>query len=330
MRNTVLEASYIGNHGLHIWRRGVNFNDVVPSARAEIAQATINGVEPEVVAAMIAANRRWVGLGPVELSESTGNSNYHAFQVWANRRFSDRLAFQASYTWSHAITDVALASFNSVTTDPFNYNLDRGDADLDRRHIFTFNTVYSLPSFKNMGRVANAVIGDWQFNAIGSFLGGAPIDVIYSNGGNNVAGLAASSANSGFRPNLVQGVPIYISDSGDSPAILNPAAFALPGAGQFGNLGRGTIRQPRMETIDFAITKNWRARERYGIQFRTEMFNVFNHTNFNQFSNNLDFQTLASPPPGSQAFGQSRNPSFGRATSALRSREIQFGLKFTF
>jgi Carboxypeptidase regulatory-like domain/TonB-dependent Receptor Plug Domain len=328
MRNTVLEASYIGNHGLHIWRRGINFNDVVPSARAAIAQATINGAPK---GDLIDANRRFVGLGPVDMSESTGNSNYHAFQVWANRRFSDRLAFQASYTWSHAITDVALGAFNSTTTDPFNYNIDRGDADLDRRHMFIFNTVYSLPSFKNLGTVANAVIGEWQFNAIGSFLGGAPIDVIYSNGGNNVAGIAASPGGSGFRPDLVLGVPVYIRDSSDGIATLNPAAFALPGLGQFGNLGRGAIRQPRMETIDFAITKNWRARERYGIQFRTELFNVFNHTNFNQFSNNLNLQTLLTPPPGQPAFGQS-SPSnnFGRAISALRSREIQFGLKLTF
>jgi hypothetical protein len=260
------------------------------------------------------------------MSESTGNSNYHAFQVWANRRFSDRLAFQASYTWSHAITDIALGSFNSTTTDPFNYNLDRGDADLDRRQMFTFNTVYSLPSFKNMGRVASAVLGDWQFNAIGSFIGGAPLDVFYSNGGNNVAGVAASSANSGFRPNLVPGVPVYIRNSSDGAAILNPAAFALPGAGQFGSLGRGAIRQPRTENIDFAVVKNWRARDRYGIQLRTEMFNVFNHTNFNLFSNNLDYQILAS----SANFGQTRSPNFGRATSTLRSREIQFGLKFTF
>jgi Carboxypeptidase regulatory-like domain/TonB-dependent Receptor Plug Domain len=323
MRNTVLEASYIGNHGLHIWRRGINLNDVVPSARAAIAQATLNGT-PKTD--LIAANRRFVGLGPVSMSESTGNSNYHAFQVWANRRFSDRLAFQASYTWSHAITDVALGSFNSTTTDPFNYSLDRGDADLDRRHMFTFNTVYSLPSFKNMGRVANAVLGDWQFNAIGSFLGGAPIDVFYSNGGNNIAGIAESPVGSGFRPDMVPGVPIYIRDSSDKATILNPAAFALPGAGRFGSLGRGAIRQPRTETIDFAIVKNWRARERYGIQFRTEMFNVFNHTNFNQFSNNLDIQTLAASP----TFGQSLSTSFGTATAALRSREIQFGLKFTF
>jgi hypothetical protein len=57
---------------------------------------------------------------------------------------------------------------------------------------------------------------------------------------------------------------------------------------------------------------------------------VFNHTNFNQFSNNLNFQTLLSPPSDQAAFGQSLNPNFGKATSALRSREIQFGLKFTF
>jgi hypothetical protein len=183
-----------------------------------------------------------------------------------------------------------------------------------------------------MGRVANAVLGDWQFNAIGSFLGGAPIAVFYSNGGNNVAGVAAATANSGFRPNLVPGVPIYIRDSSDSAAILNPAAFALPGAGQFGSLGRGAIRQPRMENIDFAITKNWQVRDRYGIQFRTEMFNVFNHTNFNQFSNNLDYQILLMTPEGNPNpnFGQSRNQSFGKAISALRSREIQLGLKFTF
>jgi Carboxypeptidase regulatory-like domain/TonB-dependent Receptor Plug Domain len=323
MKNTVLEASYVGNHGLHIWRRGINYNDVVPEARLALAQANMNG---DPTGDLIAANRRLVGVGPIVMSESTGNSNYHAFQVWVNRRFSDRLAFQASYTWSHAITDVALGSFNSTTTDPFNYNLDRGDADLDRRQMFVFNTVYSLPSFKSLGSVANAILGDWQFNAIGSFVGGAPLDVFYSNGGNNVAGIATSPGGSGFRPNLVPGVPVYIRDSSDGAAIINPAAFALPGAGQFGSLGRGAIRQPRTENIDFAVVKNWRARDRFGIQLRTEMFNVFNHTNFNLFSNNLDYQILSS----AVNFGQSRSPNFGKATSAARPREIQFGLKFTF
>src|SRR5262249_46869385 len=145
-KNTLVEASYIGNHGLHIWRRGVNFNDVVPSARQAIAQAIRNN---QSTTDLITANRRFPGLGPITMSESTGDSIYHALQVWVNHRFSDRLAFQASYTWGHPISNVPLASFTSSATDPFNYNLDRGDSDLDRRQMFVANAVYNLPALRS-------------------------------------------------------------------------------------------------------------------------------------------------------------------------------------
>jgi hypothetical protein len=319
MRNTTFEASYIGNHALHIWRRGVNFNEVVPSARAEVARRIRNGQD---ATAFAAANSRLPGVGPITLSESTGNSSYHGLQLWLNRRFTDRLAFQASYSWGHAITDVALASFQSVTTDPFNYNLDRGDADLDRRHMFIFNAVYSLPPLTSWGTLASHILGDWQFNVIGSLLDGPPLEVL---GGANTAGLR-TNAPGGFRPDVVPGAPIYLKDTGDKTQILNPAAFALPGVGRFGNLGRGRIRQPATENVDFSIAKNWRVRERYSIQFRAEMFNAFNHVNFNTFVNSLDFQNLASDPN----FGRPGNGNFGRANSTRGPREIQFGLKFGF
>jgi hypothetical protein len=319
MRNTTLEASYIGNHALHIWRRGVNFNEVVPSARAEVARRVRNGQD---ATAFAAANSRLPGVGPIALSESTGNSSYHGLQLWLNRRFTDRLAFQASYSWGHAITDVALASFQSVTTDPFNYDLDRGDADLDRRHMFIFNAIYSLPSFTSWGSLASNVLGDWQFNVIGSFLDGPPIEVL---SGANTAGLRGN-APGGFRPDVIAGVPIYLKNTGDKTQVLNPAAFALPGVGRFGNLGRGRIRQPATENIDFSLAKNWRVRERYSIQFRAEMFNAFNHVNFNTFVNSLDFQNLASDPN----FGRPGNGNFGRANSTRGPREIQFGFKFGF
>jgi hypothetical protein len=318
MRNTTVEASYIGNHGLHIWRRGVNLNEVVPSARLQIAQIRRAGGDPT---AQVAANRLLPGVGPITISESTGNSSYHGLQIWANRRFTDRFSFQASYSWGHAITDVALASFNSTTTDPFNYDLDRGDADLDRRQMFIFNSVYVLPSFNQWGSFANKVLGDWQFNIIATFLDGPPLNVT---SGVNTAGLGAD-APGGFRPDLVQGVPIYV-DGPDKAQILNPAAFALPGVGQFGNLGRGRIRQPATENIDLSIAKNWRVRERYGIQFRAEMFNAFNHVNFDEFNVGLSFQGLQADPN----FGRPLNANFGRATSTAGPREIQFGLKFTF
>ena len=131
------------------------------------------------------------------MDESSGNSTYHGLQIWANRRFTNRLAFQVSYSWSHAITNVPLTSFTSATTDPFNYDLDRGDADLDRRHIFTFNAVYSLPSFNEWGKLANQILGDWQLNVIGSFLGGPPLDVI---SGANTAGTGRRSRQQRFPP----------------------------------------------------------------------------------------------------------------------------------
>ncbi|MGH9931648.1 MAG: hypothetical protein ACREA9_20785 [Pyrinomonadaceae bacterium] len=343
MKNTVAEVSYIGNHGLHIWRRAVPFNDVKPSARLAVATAERNslfGGDPQGV---ISANRRFSGLGPVTLSESTGSSNYNALQVWVNRRFSDRLAFQGAYTWAHTISDVALTSFTNATTDPYNYTLDRGDADLDRRQTFTANAVYELPTFKKWGSVANHLLGDWQLNGILSIYGGAPLDI---SSGANTIGLA-SLANTGIRPNRVAGVPLYLKRPGDKLQWLNPAAFALPGVGQAGSLGRGTVRMPATQNIDFSLAKNWSFKERYGVQFRAEMFNVFNHVNYNGIETNLAFNNqakfLGDPcngraiiPAGNlnagsvSSCGQAQNGNFGRLNHDNGAREIQFGFKFTF
>ena len=114
-------------------------------------------------------------------------------------RFSNSLAFQAAYTWSHAITNIPIQSFTAgTTTDSYDFDRDRGDADLDRRHMFVSNVVYALPSFKRWGTVANQVIGDWQVNGIMSFLSGTPLDVI---SGANTAGIqeAAVSVPTSFR-----------------------------------------------------------------------------------------------------------------------------------
>jgi hypothetical protein len=255
--------------------------------------------------------------------ESTGDSSYHALQIWANRRFSDRLAFQAAYTWSHAITDVSLAAFTNGTTDPFNHNLDRGDADLDRRQMFVANAVYVLPSVKRWGAVASHILGDWQLNVIASFLAGTPIDV---RSGANTAGLAASFGNLDQRPDLIPGVPVYLHNAGDPLQYLNPAAFSLPAVGKFGNLGRGAIRGPGSKNFDLSVVKNWRARDRYNLQFRAEMFNAFNHVNFKWVDVGLSLDNVA----GDENFGKSLNPNFGQITGTRGPREVQLGLKFNF
>jgi hypothetical protein len=205
-----------------------------------------------------------------------------------------------------------LTSFVTATTDPFNYNRDRGDADLDRRHMFIFNAVYVLPSVKKWGAVADSVLGDWQLNTIASFLGGVPLDLTT---GQNTAGLAGGTQ----RPNVVPGQPLYLQGS-DPRFYLNPKAFSLPGPGQFGDLGRGVLRAPGIRNIDFSVNKNWRVRERYGVQFRAEMFNAFNHVNLTSVDTGLSFDTS----------GVSTNSNFGHLGADRGPREIQFGLKFTF
>lgn len=317
LKDTVVEASYIGNHGLHIWRRGVEYNPPKLSIRPQLAQA--QRFNPDAVQGLVDANRVRVGLGPINGTESTGNSSYNAFQLWVNRRFSDRLAFQAAYTWSHAITNIPLTSYTSATTDPFNYELDRGTADLDRRHMFVGNVVYVLPSFKNWGVFASNILGDWQVNGILSLLDGRPIDVT---SGADTAGLGGAGSQ---RPDLVSGQSIYLK-SGNPLQYLNPAAFALPGVGKFGTLGRGVVVGPGVKNIDFSINKNWRVRERYGIQFRAEMFNLFNHVNFTTVDTGLSLQNVSS----NADFGRSTNTNFGRLGGNRGPREIQFGLKITF
>jgi Carboxypeptidase regulatory-like domain/TonB-dependent Receptor Plug Domain len=301
IKDTVVEASYIGNHGLHIWRRGVAYNDIDPAFRLQ--NALLIRDNPDASTAFVAAHRIHPGLGPITGSESSGDSHYHALQVWVNRRFANRLSFQAAYTWSHTISNVPLTSFTTATTDPFNYDLDRGDADLDRRHMFVFNAVYVLPALKQWGSIASGVLGDWQLNTIISALSGVPIDLTTNT---NTAGLAGGQQ----RPNLVPGQPLYLH--GDPRFYLNPAAFAVPSPGQFGNIGRGVLRAPGLRNVDFSINKNWRVRERYGLQFRAEMFNAFNHVNLISVDNNITSGT------------------FGHLSNDRGPREIQVGMKFSF
>jgi len=319
-KNTVAEASYIGNHGSHIWRRGVNFNDVPQAKRAAVVTAFTTG-DPNAQA-IANANRIFPNLGGITMSESTGTSDYKALQVWVNRRFTNRLSYQVAYTLSHATSNVPLTSFTSATTDPFNFDLDKGDSDLDRRHMFVTNGVYSLPTFKKWGSVASSLLGDWQLNGIITLLSGTPLDV--TTGIPAAYFGLASNAPGGFRPNLVSGAKIYL-DGPDKTRYLNPAAFSLPAPGVFGNLRRGFVRQPGLKNVDFSVNKNWKIHEKYGIQFRAEMFNLFNHTNFNGFDPGLaaGFDTTGK-------FTGFTNNNFGTLNSDRGPRNIQFGIKFNF
>jgi hypothetical protein len=328
MRDTFLEVSYVGNHGLHLWRDSFPINDILPQYQKENALLIAEGSSDQT--AFLAAHRLFPGLNPIAYDEYNGDSDYQALQVFFNRRFSKRLAFQASYSWSHCISNVPTASYtvNNVS-DPFDANIDRGDCDLDRRQIFTANWVYVLPTFEQqfgnsfIGEIGQKVLGEWQLNGIFSYLGGPPIPLNVESGA-NFAGTGEGLAQ---RPNQNLGVCIYNCTSNPLQWI-NPAAFSAPAIGDYGTLGAGSIRLPSTYNLDFSIVKNFRVKERYTVQFRAEMFNAFNNVQFNGIlSNSLAMNdSLTNGVP----FGKITNAGFGQLNSDLGPRNIQFGLKFGF
>jgi hypothetical protein len=177
--------------------------------------------------------------------------------------------------------------------------------------------------------VADKLIGGWQLNAIVTKLSGFPGTVAT---GSNNSGNGNSSAPD--RPNMAPGAttnnPIHGVTAGCGPEVpagqrlgtpimwFDPCQFSLPAPGTFGNMGRGTVRGPGLFDLDFSVLKMTHISERVGLQFRAEMFNILNHTNFG-FPSMTAFD-------GNVPSGVAGNIS----TTATSSRQIQFGMKLNF
>jgi hypothetical protein len=154
--------------------------------------------------------------------------------------------------------------------------------------------------------VADHVLGGWQFAGITQLQSGNPWSVL-------VAADPANVGNGGQRANLVGNpFPEGFEPGGPRRLRFDPTAFAIPARGFFGNTGRNIIRDAPTNQWDVNIAKEFRLAERMRLEFRTEIFNLMNHTQFNQFDNVVN------------------NPTFGTWRSARAPRIVQFGLKLSY
>jgi hypothetical protein len=210
--------------------------------------------------------------GAVRVTRNTASSDYHALQLQFTRRLSRGLQALGSYTWSHSI-DIASSDFAltlPVTrTDP---RVDRGSSDFDVRHSFTTAVTYDLPSVTE-NNVARAILRDWSADAIFRARTATPVNAVFFN---RLFGVIAVK-----RPNLVAGVPLYLDD----PTVaggrrINRDAFAAPPPNQQGALGRNSLRGFPVSQLDFSLRRQFKLTERYKLQLRGDLFNVFNHPNF--------------------------------------------------
>ena len=300
----------------------------------------------------------------VQLNNSD-HSNYNALQITASERATHGLSFLTSYTFSRCL-DIQSGENTSAQVypiDAYNPNLNYGPCDFDVEHRFSFSPTYNIPGIKSPGQmlqgwtiagivslqsglpwfpadVTNDLVGTNEFNdsidnsqqtwnytgpkssfragntAFPFFTGAAAATKCLTAaqapyaGNANLMGLAAAS---------LSNIGCYVTAGG---GILTPPAY-----GTIGNANRNIFRIPPYYNVDFSVSKDWKFKERIGVQFRAELFNIFNFTNWAlPASNNID-------PSGGALGAITQTPDVANQNPILGSggpRHIQFGLKITY
>ena len=289
----VIDVTYVGNKDSHLWAR--TWPNQPPPGPGDID-----------------SRRPYTNVSTVAGNEPIGTGSYNGLQIRAQRRYSDGLAFLASYTFAKAITDTQLAETGAFVPDLQDANdrqANRGLFSADARQRFTISTLYELPfgHGKHWGNDASGLVdglfGGWQLGGIWTLQSGQPLTVTlpFDN------------------PNVGEGakLPDRIGDPNTGPKTVekffNTSAFAVPAQYTFGNGGIGTVTGPGINSVDLSLVKSMRVTERTRLQFRAEAFNAFNH--------------LIMGDPVTE-FG---NPLFGQVTSTrLDNRELQFALRLEF
>ena len=335
-RNTTIDVGYVANYGydllkIHVANQiltgDVNGNGV--DDRLEYARLT--GGETN------AALRQFGVFGDNNIGvwDHTGESTYHSLQTQLISRFARGSQFQASYTFSRsranfAMTDSGQLAANTTQLDTQDPDRDWGRPETGRPHIFNASLVWLLPALQDRPALTRHLFGDWEIATIVGAGSGQPLTVFTG----NIPGLNGGPSGTGFddnqRPNRVAGEECKAS-SGPDEQILNPNAYTLNGfqLGTLGTAGRGDCLGPGYFQTDLALYKNFRAGGRVKVQFRWDVFNVFNNKNF--LFAGMDFTMDASAVTLNAARTAIDNATiplnFGQATRTRDPRQMQFGLK---
>jgi len=235
-------------------------------------------------------------------TRNSASSNYQSLQLQFQRRLSQGLQALASYTWSHSIDIASNDSSANVPAEVIDIGQDRGDSDFDVRHAMSAAITYDIPY--NRSNRLRSVLGDWAIDSIFSARSATPVNVYFT----TIAPFGVYQ----LRPNLRSDVPLYIHDQAEAGGHrINPAAFVVQTPTSQGTLGRNSLRGYSFWQLDFALHRGFQLTERIKLQFRAELFNVFNHPNFGD----PRFEDMSlGLATGGQFFP---NAAFGRSTSML-------------
>jgi hypothetical protein len=285
-RDLAAMVGYFGSRGKNL-RIARNLNQPVTGVRPFAALSTQSPILPGVP------------LGNIMQVESTGFSTYHALWASATKRLSSGLQFDASYVLSKSIDTNSLNSFGFAVQDGYDIPNQYGLSDFDARHRFMLSATYALPFTHPLTR-------GWQFAVIVQSQSGNPVNIVTSNASLN-------GVPNTVRPDVTG--PITIIGSVDE--WFDTSVFEA--VDRFGNLGRNIVIGPAFNNTDFSLIKNFSPGDELRLQFRADVFDLFNHPNFG--------------PPGNIV----GSPTFGKITRTRlstgeggSSRQIQLAVRLWF
>ena len=237
-------------------------------------------------------------LGFLEISRNDASSDYHALQLQYRRRLSGGLQALASYTFAKSLDTISTDALATAPADIFGQN-DRGPSSFDVRHAFNAAVTYDVPR-PNLGTFISNVLSSWSIDSIITAHSATPVNVTYF--------LTSTTGVTGtfiVRPDLIAGQPLYIVDSTMGEGVrINRNAFAIPSILRQGSLGRNALRGFPLAQFDFAVRRRFDLGDKLNLQFKTEVFNLFNHPNFGNPSPSLGSASGGSFFPDA-LFGQS-------------------------
>ena len=299
--STLVQVGYVASGGRKLSvLRNINAPTPGPTAGAQQRRPYFN---------------QYPDLAAINELNSATNSSYNSLQASIRQSLFKGMTANFNYTYGHAIDNTSDVR-NNLPTNSNDLRNERGNATFDIRHIVTSFVSYDIPRF---GKAVPLLTKGWTVNSLMTFHGGSPINLL---AGTNVSG----TGDSRDRVDLV-GDPF--SGVVQNPAVrtlrwFDPAAFARPAQGTFGNLGRNVIYGPGFGSVDFSVFKATPITEKLSTQLRFEIFNVFNRTNWANPGSSL---------AAAATFGVITNTRNGGTAPGLgfgEPRNMQIALKFVF
>lgn len=295
----VMDVNYVGRQGRFLQRER-NVNQLLPGTIQ--ANPGVN----------IAALRPYKGYGALRVSENSGRSQYNSLQISGERRYSNGFKLSVAYTYGKSFdngSDKRNVLWNSY--DDANF---WGPSSYDRTHVLVVSYIYDLPFWRDQSTLLRNLLGGWQISGATFLQSGTPFSITRTN---DIAGVGEGSNGQpvDLVGDMMQGAngQFSLGTGLDTNFAFNPAAFANPAAGKFGNSTRNILRNPGAQQWDIALFKNFVLGGRHRLQFRAEAFNFINHPN------------LSGPN------GDITSPNFGRIITKDGSRrDVQLALRYTF